>query len=274
VRRRHDEIKDYISMEAIQKRKVHGGLGRFAATRRGAMTIAAVAAALAGAVLLVFISQYKHDVQGGTVERSALVANQLIPRGTSGSVVVSEGLSKATTVQQDNLQAGALASAAGLAGKVATHDIYPGEQITAADFASDADPLRGKLTGDQRAISVPVDSAHGLIGEIRAGDTVDVLASFNAGASATGSSQPELRTLVQNVLVLQTPSGSTNATGTTTQNLTVRVTGAQAAQIAFAADNGKVWFVLRPPAGATNDRPSSVTLAALMAGATTTGVGR
>jgi Flp pilus assembly protein CpaB len=261
-------------MEAIQKRKVQGGLGRFAATRRGATTIAAVAAALAGVVLMAFVSQYKQDVQGGTVERSALVANQLIPKGTSGSVVVSDSLSKSTTVPQDSLQAGALPSAAGLAGKVATRDIYPGEQITAADFASDADPLRGKLTGDQRAIAVPVDSAHGLIGEIRAGDTVDVLASFNSGTSTAGSNQPELRTLVENVLVLQTPSGGSNATSSATQNLTVRVTAAQAAQIAFAADNGKVWFILRPPAGATNDPSSSVTLPALMAGAPATGVAR
>jgi Flp pilus assembly protein CpaB len=261
-------------MELTPTRRLHGGLGRFAATRRGAITIAAVAAALAGVVLLAFISQYKQDVQGGTVERSALVANQLIPKGTSGSVVVSDSLFKPTTVQQDSLRAGALSSAAGLAGKVATRDIYPGEQITAADFASGADPLRGELTGDQRAIAVPIDSAHGLIGEVRAGDKVDVLASFNAGGTTTGTSQPELRTLVQNVLVLQTPSAASTSTGNTAQSLTIRATSAQAARIAFAADNGKVWFILRPPSGATDDPPSSVTLAALLAGATTTGVAR
>src|SRR5437773_160782 len=115
-------------MEATHTRRLHGGLGRFAATRRGAITIAAIAAALAGIVLLVFITQYKHDVQGGTLKSSALIANKLIPKGTSGAVVVSDALSKATTVQQANLQAGALSSAAGLTGKVATRDIYPGEQ--------------------------------------------------------------------------------------------------------------------------------------------------
>lgn len=260
-------------MEAIQTRKVHGGLGRFAATRRGAITIAAVAAALAGIMLLAFISQYKQDVQGGTVERSALIANQVIPKGTSGSVVVGGGMFKPTSVQQVNLQAGALSSAAGLAGKVATRDIYPGEQITAADFASGADPLRGQLTGDERAISVPLDSAHGLIGEIRAGDTVDVLASFNSTTSAGGASRPELRTLVQNVLVLNAPSGSNNSTTASgPQNVTVRVTAAQAAQLAFAADNGKVWFILRPPAGATNSAPSSVTLSSVLAGSANSGV--
>jgi Flp pilus assembly protein CpaB len=261
-------------MEAIQKRKVHGGLGRFAATRRGAITIAAVAAALAGIMLLAFISQYKQDVQGGTVERSALVANQLIPKGTSGSVAVGDGMFKPTAVQQDNLQAGALSSAAVLAGKVATRDIFPGEQITAADFASNADPLRGQLTGDERAISVALDSAHGLIGQIRAGDTVDVLASFNSTTSTTGPDRPELRTLIQNVLVLNAPDPGNNSTSTTTQNVTVRVTAEQAAQLAFAADNGKVWFILRPPAGAKDDPPSSVTLDALLAGAPSIGAGR
>jgi Flp pilus assembly protein CpaB len=264
-------------MEATHTRRLHGRLGRFASTRRGAITIAAVAAALAGIVLLVFVTQYKHDVQGGTLERPALIANQLIPKGTSSSIVVSDGLSKATTVQQDNLQAGALASDAALSGKVATRDIYPGEQITAADFASSADPLRGQLTGDQRAIAVPIDSAHGLIGEVRDGDKVDVLAGFNSASSTTGRGQPELRTLVQNVLVLKAPTASSSSTSnnsTNTQNLTVRVTADQAAQIAFAADNGKVWFILRPPAGAKNDRPSSVTLGALLAGAPTIEVGR
>jgi|SRR3954454_5569570 len=262
-------------MEATQRRKLHGGLGRFAATRRGAISIAAAAATLAGVVLLAFIAQYKNHVQGGTVERSAVIANRLIPKGTSGSVVVTGGLTKITTVRQDALQSGALSSAAGLDGKVATRDIYPGEQITAAAFASDADPLRGKLTGAQRAIAVPLDSAHGLIGEVRAGDKVDVLAGFNSASSTTGRGRPQLRTLVENVLVLKAPGGGAKSTGaTSTQDLTVRVTADQAARLAFAADNGKVWFILRPPAGASDARPSSVTLDSLLAGTPTIEVGR
>jgi Flp pilus assembly protein CpaB len=261
-------------MEATHKRMLQGGLGRFASTRRGAITIAAAAAALAGIVLLAFISQYKNHVQAGTVERSAVVANRLIPKGTAGAVVVSDGLSKVTRVQQDTLQAGALPSAAGLDSKIATRDIYPGEQITAADFASDADPLRGKLTGDQRAIAVPLDSAHGLIGEVRAGDKVDVLAGFNSASATTGRGRPQLRTLVQNVLVLKAPDGSAKSTSNGTQDLAVRVTAGQAAALAFAADNGKVWFILRPPAGASNNRPSSVTLDSLLAGAPTIEVAR
>lgn len=262
-------------MEATHKRALHEGLGRFASTRRGAMTIAAATAALAGIVLLAFIAQYKDRVQRGTVERSALVANRLIPKGTSGAVVVSDGLSKPTTVQEGSLESGVLASGAALAGKVATRDIYPGEQITAADFASNADPLRGKLSADQRAIAVPLDSAHGQIGEIRAGDKVDVLAGFNSASSTTGRGRPQLRTLIQDVLVLKAPDGGDKAaSGNDTKDLTVRVTAGQAAQLAFAADNGKIWFILRPPAGANDERPASVTLDSLLAGTPTIEVGR
>jgi len=261
-------------MQATNRRSLFDGLRRFAGTRRGAITIAAMAAALAGVVLLAFVSQYKDRVQGGTIERSVLVADRLIPKGTSGAVVVSDGLFKPASVQEETVQAGALSSAATLEGKVATRDIYPGQQITAADFASNADPLRGQLRGIQRAMDVPIDDAHGLVGEVRAGDSVDVLAGFNTANSNTGRGRPQLRTLIQDVRVLKAPDDSTKTTGNETKDLTVRVSADQAAQLAFAADVGKVWFILRPPVGAKNPHPSSVTLEAVLAGVPTIEVGR
>jgi Flp pilus assembly protein CpaB len=261
-------------MQATQKRSLLDGLRRIAGTRGGAITIAATAAVLAGIVLLAFTSRYKDRVQGGTVEHSVLVANRLIPKGTSGAVVVSDGLFKPSSVQGENVASGALASSAVLGGKVATRDIYPGQQITAADFASNADPLRGQLSGVQRAIDVPIDDAHGLIGEVRAGDSVDVLAGFNTASSTTGRGRPQLRTLIQDVRVLKAPDAGAKVTGHDMQDLTVRVTADQAAQLAFASDAGRVWFILRPPVGAKNPHPSAVTLEALLAGAPTIEVGR
>jgi Flp pilus assembly protein CpaB len=261
-------------MQATHKRSLLDGLRRIAGTRGGAITIAATAAVLAGIVLLAFTSRYKDRVQGGTVEHSVLVANRLIPKGTSGAVVVSDGLFKPSSVQGENVASGALASSAALGGKVATRDIYPGQQITAADFASNADPLRGQLSGVQRAIDVPIDDAHGLIGEVRAGDSVDVLAGFNTASSTTGRGRPQLRTLIQDVRVLEAPDADAKATGHDMQDLTVRVTADQAAQLAFASDAGRVWFILRPPVGAKNPHPSAVTLEALLAGAPTIEVGR
>jgi len=243
-------------------------LRRFSGTRRGAITIALVAAALAGIVLLAFASRYKNSVQNGNAMRVALVADRLIPRGTSGDLVVSGGLFRQSQVRDTDLTAGAVASGAALAGRVATRDIYPGQQITTADFAAGADPVRGQLKGNQRAISISLDSSHGMIGQVRTGDHVDVLAGFNATSGSTGVGRPQLRTLMDDVLVLGAP-GSTDSSGKSTtsgSNLTLRVAASDAAKLAFASDNGKIWIVLRPPTGGTNPTPSPVTLDALLSG--------
>lgn len=246
---------------------------RFTGTRRGAITVAFVAAALAGVVLLVFASTYKNHVQGGTAQRTALVADRLIPKGTSGDLVVSGSLFRQTQIQESELSSGAVATGAALAGKVATRDIYPGQQLTSEDFASGADPLRGQLKGNQRAIAIPVDDSHGLVGEIRTGDHVDVLAGFNSTSGSTGQGRPQLRTLMEDVLVLKAPSADANKGSQTDTTVTLRVNASDAAKVAFAADNGKVWIVMRPPTGGSNQAPSAVSLDSLLSGAPSVSTG-
>src|SRR5437763_16763455 len=99
-------------MEAIQRRSRADELRRFVGTRRGAVTVAASTTALAALVLLAFMSQYKQRVQSGTVDRAVLVADRLVPKGTSGAVAVSGGFFKPSHVQEAGLAAGALTSAA------------------------------------------------------------------------------------------------------------------------------------------------------------------
>jgi pilus assembly protein CpaB len=226
------------------------GLRRFLGTRRGSFLVAAIAAALAAAALAVYLNNYKKDVRGGTVPTQVMIADRLIPAGTSGDAVATGRLFRPTTLAQDSVKAGALTDAAALAGKSATRDIFPGQQIVAADFVAGADPLRGQLSGKQRALAVPIGTAQGLIGSIRAGDRVDVFASFTGGSSGNGV----LRTIAQNVLVLSAPSAETKGT----QAALVRLTDSQSARFAYAADNGKIWFALRPPTGSQSGRPITV----------------
>jgi Flp pilus assembly protein CpaB len=255
-------------METTTEKRFSPQMRRMLGTRQGTLWLAGGVAVLAALVLAVFLSQYRDSVRGGTAPTTALVAGSLIPKGSSGDTVIDQQLFKPTALAEDQLVDDALLDTAALAGKVATRDIYPGQQIAAADFAAKADPVRGQLTGDQRAISVPLDGAHGLIGEIRSGDRVDVMAGFNTRNSGDGTGSPVIKTLMQNVLILSVPEDadrSSNRQGRTS-NLTVRVTDRGAAQLAFAADNGKVWFVLRPPAGASQQKPSTVELEGLLSG--------
>ena len=46
----------------------------------------------------------------------------------------------------------------------------------------------------------------------------------------------------------------------------LRVSDKDAPQLAFSSDNGKLWISLRPPAGAKQDPPSTVTLNRLLLG--------
>lgn len=243
---------------ATTKQNPMDGLRRFLGTRRGSFVVAAVAAALAAAALAAYLNNYKKDVRGGTLPTQVLIADRLIPKGTSGDAVASGRLFRPATISESAVKALALTDAAALTGKTAAHDIYPGQQITSADFKSGADPLRGRLTGTQRALAIPVDTAHGLIGSVRTGDKVDVFGSFTGGSSG---GRGVLRTIAQDVLVLKAPSGSNsnNNSTTTQQSVILRLTDSQSARMAYAADNGKVWFALRPPSGDVSGRPSTVT---------------
>lgn len=233
------------------------GIRRAATTRRGSMLIALLAAAAAAAVLLAYLRDYRSDVRAGTAPAQVLVADRLIKKGTTGDAIVAESQFRPLTVAEDDLVVGALADASVLAGKVAAKDVFPGQQLTAADFTTGGDAIRGRLTGTQRAVGVPVDAAHGLVGRVKPGDSVDVFASF-----ASDNGRGVVRTLARGSLVLAVPS-TDDAAGVagdgTADPVVLRLDGVQAARLAYAADNGKVWFALRPTAGAREGAPDVVT---------------
>ena len=255
-------------METIDHR-IAPGVRRMLGTRSGTLMLAGGAALLAALLLLLFLSQYRDSVKGGTAPASALVAGGLIPKGTSGDVVIGDQLFKPTTLPTEELKEGVLTDTAALAGRVATRDIYPGQQITAADFAAKGDPIRGQLTGDQRAVAVPVDTAHGLIGTVRAGDRIDIYAAFNASGGRNGAGRPVVRTLLQNVLVLGVPETEGEVQPGKLGDVMVRVSDQEAAALAYSAENGKIWMALRAPAGASQQKPAAVDLDGLLSGVPT-----
>jgi Flp pilus assembly protein CpaB len=204
-----------------------------------------------------------------------VVADRLIPKGASADVLTSSGELKVADVAQNRLDAGAVASIGALQGQVATRDIYPGDQITAGDFATSSQPLLNKVQGADRAMAISLDSSHGLLGQVKPGDHVDVYSSFNAqsGGSTGASVQPVARVLMRDILVLSAPASAkakgVGAAQDAQQDVTLRINARQAGALAFAADNGKVWFALRPKAGAKDPKGvDQVTLSRVLAGST------
>jgi Flp pilus assembly protein CpaB len=239
---------------------------RLLATRRGSTILGILAAALAGILLLVYISQYRNSVTNSNKAVQVIVADRLIPKGTPGDVVSANGLFKATSVARDQLRDGAFVDVSSLKGRVATTDIFPGQQLTGAEFAIATETtISTKLSGNLRAVSVPIDAARGLVGQIEAGDHVDVLASWTPANSSGG---PVVREILHNSLVLRAAGGSGGGLGGgSNSNIVLRATAQQAAQLAWASDNGRIWIVLRPSANATDAKPPNVTSDTLLRGA-------
>jgi Flp pilus assembly protein CpaB len=246
---------------------------RLVSTRKGTILISAVAAVLAGVMILVYVERYRNTVNAGGTPVTVLVAGQAIAKGTAGSVIAAKGLYTAMTIRQSQLLEGALSDPSSLRGKVATHDIYVGAQLTASDFAAGETNLASSLTDRERLISIPLDSAHGLTGQLQAGDSVDVYAGFNViplAADGTplsgGQARPVLRLVMSDIPVVNVGSKGGGLGGSSTANVDLKVDAQQAAELAFASDNGKIWLALRPSAGASAARPSIVTIETLLLG--------
>jgi Flp pilus assembly protein CpaB len=232
--------------------------GRLFGTRRGAMIAGIGAAFVAGLVLVVYLKQYRASVNSGHEKLTVLVAKRLIEKGTPGNLIGGKELFQTAEVARTQLKTGALADPALLRGRIAVADIYPGQQLTTADFtATTTDAIPTRIAGKQRAVSVPLDAAHGLIGQVAPGDRVDVWAGF-----LSRNGVPFLGLVASNVLVLSAPqqAGGGLGGGNGTGNLVLRVNPKQAAQLAFSSDNGHVWAVLRPQVGAAPTRPSIITV--------------
>ncbi len=156
--------------------------GRRFKSRGGALAAGIVAALLAAILLIVYLRSYRSSVNSGKQPVPVLVAKTLIPRGMPGELVATSSLYQVTTVRKDRLLTSAITNPGSLTGKIAVHDINPGAQLTTGDFAGvDAGDLRYQLSGAQRAIAVPVDATHGLIGQITPGAKVDVYVAVTSG---------------------------------------------------------------------------------------------
>jgi Flp pilus assembly protein CpaB len=251
---------------------------RFTSSRSGTLILGGLAALLAGALLLVYVSQVRKDANSQSATVSVLVANRAIPQGSSGDVIASNKWYSSVKLPQSQVKDGAITDPASFSGKVAAHDIYFNQQLTTSDFAdAPADAVTTKLTGDQRAISIPLDSAAGLTPFLQAGDHVDILAGFNVipiganGAPLNGNSQarPVEKVIAQDIKVLEVPPTSSSSTGsnsTSSGNIVVQVNEQQAWDIAFAINNGTVFLSGAPQVGIKSSTPSLVTLETMLLG--------
>jgi Flp pilus assembly protein CpaB len=245
---------------------------RLVSTRRGTILLSVIAAAVAGGLILVYVNRYRDSVKASGAPVTVLVAKVNINKGTAGNLIATSGLYSTQTLRQSQVLEGAFSDTSSLTGKVAANPIPQGAQLTSTDFAPTSTNLAGSLTGDERVISLPFNSAQGLSGALQVGDHVDVYGGFNVssvgpnGLAAGGGSRPVVRRILTNVPVVAIGGSTTGAFASSNTNLSFKVTDQQAADLAFASQNGTLWLGLEPSAGLKSSRPSVVTMETLLLG--------
>jgi Flp pilus assembly protein CpaB len=213
-------------------------LERLFSTRKGALAVGLAAAALAGVLLFAYVKQYRHNVSTNTQTTQVLVASQYIQKGTPASQIGKKHLYALKQVPVDQVVAGALTdpsslSAGTISGSVTTGEIFKDAQLSISSFGVSANPVGTQITGNERALSFPIDTSHTLNGQIAAGDHVDVY--VNAGSAGC------IYEFLQDLDVLSIAPGGAE--------ITVQTTPSDAARLMAASDGGKIWFTLRPKFG-------------------------
>src|SRR4051794_21173304 len=240
---------------------------RVLSTREGTIAFAVLAAVLAAVVLMAFTRGYKHSVERNGEEVTVLVAKDALPKGSPGDVIAEKGLIQTTGFARDQVKDGAITDPATLRGMVAAHPIVRGQQITIGDFVKPTDPVLSRLSDERRAITIPLGSAHGMIGRIHAGDHVDVLSGFQVQPDGAGRPRPAADAASGRRGARRAAGRRARGLGASasqTQNVTLRLSEKAKPELAFASDNGKVWIVLRAQAGAKQSAMSLVTLDRLL----------
>jgi Flp pilus assembly protein CpaB len=224
-------------------------------SRRRSLVAGGIAAGLAVIVLVVYLHNYRNSVNSAVATGPVLVAKNLIPKGTSGDMIASTSQYQVAQLPKSEFKNGAITDPGILAGRVALTDIYPRQQLSAAEFSAvPVDTLGQHLTGGERAIAVSLDAIHGMAGQIGAGDHVDIY----VGLTQQGG-QSVIKLLMADVDVLRAPIGTSGV-------FTLKATTHQAAVLAWAQDYGRMWFVLRPPTGAKTVIPGYITMRSLLLG--------
>jgi Flp pilus assembly protein CpaB len=223
------------------------------------IVIAVGLALVAGMLSLVYVSNYKANVQHQQKSVTVYVAKNDIPVGTTGADIVRRHLLATSSIATRSVVPGAISDQAQIANLVTTEPILAKEQITLRRFANHAElGPRAQLHGTLRAISIEGDQSQLLAGILKDGDHVDVVATFKSGGTAQSLVS---RDVVRNLLVLQASGGTSGTKLSSNGNTAVLLAASDQRQVQklwWAVKNADGWSLqLRPVSNAT-DSPEDV----------------
>jgi pilus assembly protein CpaB len=215
--------------------------------RRSVLLVAALVVAALGTTMVFF---YVNGVNDRALAKQnpvrVLVAQKLIPAGTSVSDAQHDGSFTRKTISKGDAITGAISDFPPINGKTASTTIYPGDQITQVKFSAQGPtstlvPPAGKLS-----ISVVLNDPAQVAGFVTVGTKVAI---FFTGLAAKGGGQEQTQLLLPAVEVLaigsKTAAPAAAASGTETGSvsntfLTLAVDQKDYQRVLFASTHGRL----------------------------------
>ena len=166
----------------------------------------AVALALVAALLTSFyVTNYQRNVRQDETNVPVWVAARDIPAGTTGAEAQQKGMLAKSEVVRRHVVPGAISNPKQVAELVTSQPIFAGEQVSTRRFSSPSQRgIVAQLTGVQRAIAIPGDEYQLLAGTLKAGDKIDLVATFSV---PEGSQSHVTRIILRDIEVLRAPKG-------------------------------------------------------------------
>jgi pilus assembly protein CpaB len=220
---------------------------------------ALVLAATGTVVLLAYVRGADARALAGTRTVDVLVVDQPVPEGTP-----AEELAELVRTEQLPAKAavpGVVTDLDELAGRVATADLQPGEQLLAARFGAPEDlsvPGTVAPPAGTSEVSVLLEPQRAVGGRLAAGDEIGVYVSMTLENEA-GKTVGTTHATLHGVLVTQVQGAPAPATDDTTETassgaaaptssllVTMALPARDAEKVVFAMEHGTVWLSLEP----------------------------
>jgi Flp pilus assembly protein CpaB len=203
---------------------------------------------------LFYVINYRRSVQHGQATVQVYVAAHNIAAGTTGSDLVHSHALRAVSIANRNVVPGAISDPSQVASLVVTQPLYAGDQVTLRRFADvQAEGIVGQLKGTMRAVQIPGDSNQLLIGTLKAGDHVDLVANLRVDANTDARAT---RIVLRDLTALSAPTQSGGPAGQQA-SLLIAVTDTQVQRLFYVLKNADWTLELRPAIDAS-DNPERV----------------
>ncbi len=228
--------------------------------------------------VLVYVGSVRAQVAEDGRMITVLVAEKKIAAGTELDMLLDQDMVSVEKVPKKYIASGVVSSTSQLKGKIANTTIAKGEQLTLFKFDTPqtATSLELRISGDMRAVAIPINDEKGVAGALAPGDRVDVIGTFDkqiAGVDTT-------KVFLQNIEVLSvagsgfepkqstdeekpgavkasstqsstTQNSQSNQTSTIKRTVVLAVSASDLEKLIFAEEKGSVVLALVPNSAKT-----------------------